>query len=638
VAAHLSIVNTIAYAPDGRLVASTDSDDTTKIWDAATHRLLKTIRLNPAVPPRIAYSDRSTDGQILDPGSSAGFSADGADLLVGYSSFLSRLEVASGRKRWLVVYSTFLSRLEVASGRKRWSMATNLRFPGCSMAGTNLAVARPIYPRTSMAFVNLQSGQVVFLFTNGRSDTICVAPDGHLVARWDRELHRVSFHRVPEGDIISSFDAGRMYVIDMAFTPDGRTLALGNYATGDVELFDVATQTRLGELAGGTGRMEALAISPDGRWLVTGGDDQTIHLWDLAHRKEVRQLRGHRTRVDALAFAPDSRHLVSGGWDGTVRFWSVQPAAEPAPMTNVFGTFAFSPDGGRLVTQDANGVARLWALPARQQLAEWPTSAFQSAVFAGHETLWLAGPGSSNEPPDLRRVSFSQTSPAVQTIPLAGILSPCTAISLSPDGARAVTGHANGTLAVWDAIDGRLEQRMDHVFQGRSQFLSVNSLEFSAEGNCVAAATFQGVWLKTWTFPGLQPVGDRQFNNITPVAVAVSPDGRRVASGADEGLSVGIWPAGLVTREMELRGHLDRTVAAAFSPDGRTLATGAADGLLKLWNLATGRDVVTLPLGRDAEARYIAFSADGTWLGVADSQGVLHLFDAPAPAARPSGQ
>jgi WD40 repeat protein len=623
--AHFSFVNTVAWSPDGRLVVSAGGDGIAKIWDAATHQWRKSFRLFSGGTVRTSYSDQSADNPRLHPEATAGFTADSRSLLAGVWHDPNQVE---GFK-----YSG-LSRLEIATGSERWFLATNLiNFGICSLTCTNLAVARPVYPRTSMAFVDLNRGQCTFVFTNGRSDTVCLTPNGPLLARWDRELRRVSLHHLPEGEIISSFDSGRTYVIDMAFTPDGRTLALGDYNRGDVMLYDVRTRTKVGELPGGTGRLLALAISADGRWLATGGDDQMIRLWDLATRSQVRQLRGHRTSVLAVAFAPDSQHLVSGGHDGTVRFWNVLPPPEPLPITNVFGAFAFSPDGRRLITQDAGGMAHLWALPARGQLREWPAPAFQSAVFDRCDHLWLASVGSSNAAPSVCRVPGSGPTAVVQTIPLAGLSSACTAISLSPDGAWAVTGHADSTLAVWDASAGKLMRTQARLFERANRLDPVNSLAISADGKHLGTATFRTVWLKTWQFPELIPEGSRSLGANCPTALALSPDGRRVATGGNsQGLSANLWTGDLAAREMELRGHLELVVAAAFSPDGRTLATGAADGTLKLWNLATRRDVVTQSFGIGNETRRMTFSADGSWLGVADSKGSLHLYHAPPPA------
>jgi len=71
------------------------------------------------------------------------------------------------------------------------------------------------------------------------------------------------------------------------------------------------------------GGVTALAVSPDGKILASGGDDQTIHLWSLPEKTELASWKAHDSRVLVLTFSPDNRSLVSGSADGTIRIWDV---------------------------------------------------------------------------------------------------------------------------------------------------------------------------------------------------------------------------------------------------------------------------------------------------------------------------
>jgi WD40 repeat protein len=132
----------------------------------------------------------------------------------------------------------------------------------------------------------------------------------------------------------------------MAFSPNGSILAVEYDRT--VTLWDVASRTRVGELTDHQDRVQALAFSPNGQLLATGGYDKSIILWDVAQRARVATLAGHTDWVDSLAFNADGSLLASGSRDDTVRLWDVARRVNLGSITaHTFGVngVAFTPDG-----------------------------------------------------------------------------------------------------------------------------------------------------------------------------------------------------------------------------------------------------------------------------------------------------
>ncbi|MBV8541347.1 MAG: pentapeptide repeat-containing protein, partial [Pseudonocardiales bacterium] len=138
-------------------------------------------------------------------------------------------------------------------------------------------------------------------------------------------------------------------VLAVAWSPDGTRLLTGG-RDGDVRVWDAASGEPLHRLTGHTDWVWAVAWSPDGTRLLTGGGDGTVRVWDAASGEPLHRLTGHTDWVWAVAWSPDGSRLLTGGGDGTVRVWD---AASGEPLHRLTGhtdwvwAVAWSPDGTR---------------------------------------------------------------------------------------------------------------------------------------------------------------------------------------------------------------------------------------------------------------------------------------------------
>jgi WD40 repeat protein/serine/threonine protein kinase len=610
---HVLGVFSLTFSPDGRTLASGGGGAVVKFWEANTLQPLRTMMQSGHAPPE--PNTASWESPMGAPILSISFSADGRFFGAGSQHALEIGDPATGQ--WVGRFAAVNKAIFAPPDRKRLLAVVGVPPEGFAWFD----------PTNSRALTNWPAAAYGF----------DLSPDGRLLASYERPM--VVVRDLETGAQVANFrPAG--YVMDLAFSPDGRTLGLCLMREGAVELWNVAPWKLRGRLARHAGRIRCLAFSPDGRLVASGGYDRTVRLWDVAELRELRRLQGHRAGVSALAFSPDGKRLISGGFDGKVRVWDVIPKPLPA-ITNVYGAFAFSADGGQVLTQDKDGPTKLWDLTTRLPLREWPSITFEDALFVGPGRITLisrsnspiAGasppnqpksgvpPVGSNAPPG---ITFLDTTPGsdCRSISLEGVSSLCTAGAIAPGGAICVTGHEDGTVAFWDTATGVLRH------SARPHTNSVFRFSFARGGRRVAAVTWDQTWVTTWETEMGQLLSDRHFSLRFAAALAVSPDGARYAmGGASVGSTVRLFDGATAQPSGVLTGHLDDVRRLAFSPDGRTLASTSIDNSLKLWHLPTSRPLLTLPQGEMLE--YLTFSPDGTWLGVATANGELRVWHAP---------
>src|SRR6185436_10080655 len=109
---------------------------------------------------------------------------------------------------------------------------------------------------------------------------------------------------------------------------------------------------------GHTGPVNALALSPDGRFLVSGSEDLTLKIWDTATGNVLRTLSGHDQPVLAADISPDGRTIASGGADASVRVWNVVTgeSTKTVSHSSAVKNVAFSDDGRRLTSLGNNEI------------------------------------------------------------------------------------------------------------------------------------------------------------------------------------------------------------------------------------------------------------------------------------------
>lgn len=448
-------------------------------------------------------------------------------------------------------------------------------------------------------------------------------------------------------------------VRDVTFSPDGERIASVSW-DGVIKLWDAATGRERISLQGSPEAVCRLAFSPDGRQLASGDGDGLVTLWDADAGRELTAFRGHTARVGQLVFSPDHRRLASASWDGTVKLWDLNARRELVTLPGRVGWLhhvAFSPEGERLATAGDGRLVELWDAATGQKLValRGHTDPVQHIAFSP-DGRRLASAG------DDHSVKLWDAKSVTEPITLAGHTDTVWAVAFSPDGRQLASAGVDHSVRLWDAITGQTLVTL----RGHSGW--VHHVAFSPDGRHVASASadplfdfrhrtaglFQGRpsgrrTVKIWDAATGQESATLGGHAGTVWHLAFSPDGRRLASASAAYADGPRWfdsfnPGGhrlpslsahgtvkvfdvATGRELFTCRGLSKAVwHVAFSPDGRCLASASGDGTINLWDAATGQEQRTLT-GHTGWVHRVVFSPDGRYLASACSDHVVEILD-----------
>jgi WD40 repeat protein/DNA-binding SARP family transcriptional activator len=414
-----------------------------------------------------------------------------------------------------------------------------------------------------------------------------------------------------------------------ALSPDGRMVALGA-EDGTVQLLDLAT----GRFRGVPGRHESpingVAFSADGTMLATGGGDRRVIVRDVASGQVRETFRGGEGRFAWLRFSPDGRMLYAAATRSVIA-WDLEGAGRLGRPFSVSGptdlAMAVSPDGSLIATPDgpAGDRVTLRELRAprkvRRSLAPGIGRIGAIAFAPDGRTLALGGDRAGGAPVLVDIASGAVTRPRT-----GGHDDGFVTLAFDPEGKRILTAGNDRRAIVWDA---RTRAQLLELRHPSNDQFNDTVAAWSPDGTMVATAGGGGTVVLWRAADGAQVrtvAADPEFVQ----AVAFSPDGALLATAGSGERFTTLWEVASGRLVGRLR-HPTYVVAVRFDPRGRTLATAATDGTVRLWDVASRRQLgVALPgpdhAGPDRRT-VLAFNPAGTDLVVFYGDGTGLVWD-----------
>lgn len=368
------------------------------------------------------------------------------------------------------------------------------------------------------------------------------------------------------------------FVEHLAFSSNGERL-VGSDSGDDVLLWDAETGERLGEAPFGAyadGVTAAVGFYPDDETIVAlAASEERLRSWSFAPKGLAPPGFDHGAEVWGLVFIPGSNLLASSGDNHQIRLWDLDRNGLKATLADhdtLVTAIATSPDGRVLASGDYRGHLRLWDLDALEapprRLPSIPRRA--RAMSWSPDGRWLAVAGDSDHIHVWEREADRWIELEVDYADNRGAYA--FGVAWSPDGSVLAAGGHERAISLWRWPDASPMRTIE-------THAKIGSILFAPDGSALIAGTPEGD-LRSWALDRLDEPQVSLERNPRPGGIwglVLSPDGRTLASGRDDGQVV-LWDPETLRQTCRINAHQIKVHALAFSPDGRKLATANFDG------------------------------------------------------------
>ncbi|MEG4243205.1 NACHT domain-containing protein [Microcoleus sp. MON2_D6] len=574
-----SSVRSVIFSPDGKLLATGDSDGVVRLWEASSGREILTCKGHTNVVESVTFSP---DGEILASGS--------------YDKTIKLWDVKSGEC------------LKVLQGHTESVMFVTFNPDGNILASGSFDRTIRLWDIRTRKCLQILQGHTESVFS------VAFHPAGEMLASGSSDT-TVRLWNIHTGECLQILHGHTKNVFSVAFNSIGEILASGS---GDetVKLWNIGSGECLKTLEGHFGHVRSIAFSPSDEILASGSQDCTAKLWDINSGECLNTLQGHNDRVGSVAFSPNSEILVSGSYDKTLRLWAINSGECLNTLqghSNQVRSIAFSPNGEMLASSDDEKTVKLWDVSSGEclQILHGHLDRVDLVAFSPNGKL-LA----SNSYDETLRVWDIRSGECLHTLP--EVDNETRSIAFSPNGEILASAGYKQTVRLWHIGTGECLKTL----HGHNN--SVYSAAFSPLGEIFASAGFDGT-VRLWDIHTGEGLHILQGHTGWSRAIAFSQNGEILASGSVD-RTVRLWDVRSGECLQILQGHTDWIRSVAFSYSGEIVASGSVDGTVRIWDIRTGECLKILQC-HTSRINSVAFSSNEKIIAACCRDGTIRLWD-----------
>jgi RNA polymerase sigma factor (sigma-70 family) len=610
---HQHTVRSVVVSRDGTRLVSASWDGTLRVWDAGSGKELHRFPLPGGASAAISPDGALVAGGGMDKAFHVWDLSTGQELFQasGLENSIMAISFGPDSKTVATISSPIVRIWDIAARKELrrfvgpdkgvYSMA--LSADGKLLAGGCDDHSIRLWEAASGNELRRLEGHADFIYS------LAFAPDGKTLASAGADRDRtIRIWNTTTGEQLRRIDGGMGWVRPIAFSPDGKQIACGGQESKAL-LYNRVTgkELRHFQLPGRDDTwVMAVSFSPNGKRLVTSGSEKLIRQWDVDTGKELQPYPGHQAEIAQVAISADGRKILTAGHEGQICLWE-RTAARLIWQTRQAGSvthMVWAADGKTAVTADGDTL-RVWDVATRKEARKiaGPKAYLRALAISPDGSLVVAACWD-------RTIRFWTIADGLErsriTVPSRNrdYRGDCP-IAFTPDGKTLISGSADNTqdvIYVWDVATGKeLRQIKRHALR----------MAVSPDGRTLATTDSDGV-LHLWDVATGKE--SRRIDNARCACLAFSPDGRCLATGDGAGV-IHLWEFATGRERRRLSGHESgQTDAAsftagvsslAFARDGRTLISGGGDTTVLVWDIlapsgeSRSLDALWTDLGKD---------------------------------------
>ncbi len=573
----------IAYSPDGRLFAASDSNGDIRVWrDGSAHCVL---------------------------------------ICRGHSNWVRAIQF-SPDNRYLASSSDdrTIALWDLQDGRRVQTIGSGIHSLGLSFSPDGRYLASGSTDNI-IYYWHLATGRGdrQFIGHSGWSMSVCFHPQGRKLVSGGAD-GSVRVWDVASGKCDRVLPGHANIVTTVDYSPDGKTI-LSSSLDGSLRLWDATEQTKSPDCRIIQPRQDkeiwSAAFSPDGSQFAGVGMGGSIGIWRSIDGNCLHQWQSHNhERLWAVAFHPNGQHFASGGEDLTIRVWQVSDTNCLQVLhgnCNWLRSIAWSRDGHSLIAGSRNGRVHVWSLPDLQppQQLSAHTKPVVSVAYDPHGLTFASGSDDGTI-----GIWDAQTSSCLQI--LRRRTEQITALTYSHDGRYLVSASEDLAIAIWQTE----QWRFSHILSGHTD--RIGNLAYHPHRDLIASAS-EDRTIRIWNLHDRDPIVIFSQHPNRAISVAFAPCGTMVASGGID-REILLWNIDTGSLCHKLTGHEGWILSLAYSPDGQWLVSGASDRTIKIWSMATKQCQHTLS-GHQGWVWSVSISNCGRFIATASEDGTIRIWD-----------